>query len=146
MLPKRDQYWPTAMQNLITDRIDSPFIWGTNDCCLFAADIIKAMTGADIASEWRGAYSSEADLSNLLTSRGFDSFPALIDSIVLTWNIPSIALRFAQRGDAIMFESSLGPTLGILADYRVVSIGLDGITFIPLTKIYSDATAKAWRI
>jgi len=42
--------------------------WGTNDCALFAANAILAITGTDIASDFRGKYSDEAGAFALIKS------------------------------------------------------------------------------
>ena len=36
-----------------------PFSYGDHDCCLFAANVVEAMTGVDPATEWRGRYCSK---------------------------------------------------------------------------------------
>ena len=38
---------------------DRPFAWGRWDCCLFAADLVQAMTGWDPAEVLRGTYRTE---------------------------------------------------------------------------------------
>ena len=53
----------SRLQNFIEDAIiraaGTPMIWGTDDCCLFVADIIAEGTGIDPAEPWRGKYTSE---------------------------------------------------------------------------------------
>ncbi len=36
-----------------------PFLWGRSDCCLFAADYVRAVTGRDPGEHLRGQYSDE---------------------------------------------------------------------------------------
>jgi hypothetical protein len=43
-------------------------VWGANDCALFAADAIEAMTGVDIAADFRGKYHDEASALALIHS------------------------------------------------------------------------------
>ena len=65
----RDSFWPDrrppdhdtrqAADALIAERRLMPFARGTNDCCMFAADAVLAMTGRDLAADWRGTYSDD---------------------------------------------------------------------------------------
>ncbi len=57
-----------VIQNL---RVKS-FVWGTRDCMLFIADIVKAMTGHDVAHSIRGTYSSEKTAKERVLAR-FDA-------------------------------------------------------------------------
>lgn len=47
-----------------------PFVWGVNDCSLFAADWVRSRTGLDPASDWRGAYTTMRTAHRLLADRG----------------------------------------------------------------------------
>lgn len=42
------------------------FVWGKTDCCLWVADILKALHGVDYAENLRGTYSSRRDFAALL--------------------------------------------------------------------------------
>jgi len=54
MMITRSADWPLLLDALIYSRLHTPFRWGAHDCCLFAADCIQAMTGADPARKLRG--------------------------------------------------------------------------------------------
>src|ERR1700743_3011421 len=45
-----------------------PFAWGKQDCCLFAADGVQAITGVDIAEDFRGKYTDQASAFALIES------------------------------------------------------------------------------
>ena len=47
-----------------------PVVWGVNDCCLFVADWVVAVTGRDPATPWRGAYRGERAAHRILTRGG----------------------------------------------------------------------------
>ena len=47
------------MQDILDKYKASEFKYGTLDCCLFVANVIKDMTGIDYAVQWRGRYRSE---------------------------------------------------------------------------------------
>ena len=51
--------WQARLAEVFTERASDAFEWGRNDCALFAADCIEAMTGLDPAAEYRGTYDDE---------------------------------------------------------------------------------------
>ena len=57
----RKPHWATrAFHDFLLARATMPFQWGSNDCALFAADGVQAITGIDIASDFRGKYTTKA--------------------------------------------------------------------------------------
>ena len=51
----------------ITDTLGRPFVWGESDCVLWATDVVRSMSGADLlGNEWRGRWANEADAVALL--------------------------------------------------------------------------------
>jgi len=38
--------WQLRLEAFAKERRTMPFVWGTNDCCTFAADAVAAITGA----------------------------------------------------------------------------------------------------
>ena len=41
--------WPLRLEALVADRPQQPFAWGSQDCALFVADCVQALTGTDVA-------------------------------------------------------------------------------------------------
>jgi hypothetical protein len=69
MALQRAKHWATrAFHEFLLARAKTPFAWswGTNDCCLFAADAVQAITGVDIADDFRGLYDDEASAFALI--------------------------------------------------------------------------------
>jgi hypothetical protein len=64
---KRSSTWLThELDAYLRDAATKPFAWGTTDCCLFAADAVLAMTGVDIADDFRGKYGTQAEALALI--------------------------------------------------------------------------------
>lgn len=59
-----------ALDALIDERRSRPFARGTNDCCMFAADAVRAMTGHDLAAQWRGTYNDDRGALRLIQRLG----------------------------------------------------------------------------
>lgn len=55
---------------LIAQRMRESFAWGRNDCCLFPADAVAALTGIDHAAAWRGTYSDAMGAARVLQQLG----------------------------------------------------------------------------
>ena len=47
-----------------------PFVWGQNDCALWTASYVAAVTGVDPAASLRGTYSTELQCAKLVKARG----------------------------------------------------------------------------
>lgn len=138
--------WPTRLHAAIEARRSMPFTWGKNDCCMFAADLVKAMTGGDIAAKWRGAY-SDAVGAALAIKRG-GGIAGLVESVSAEFGLrelPSVA--YAQRGDLVEIDiehtagDAAGPALGVCVGAQVAAAGEKGVVFVPTLKC-----RKAWRV
>ena len=62
--------WQKRLSDLIVSRMQKPFVWGSNDCCLFAADAVLAVTGVDLARDERGRYGDRAGSQSVLKGVG----------------------------------------------------------------------------
>ena len=108
----------------------APFEWGTHDCALFVADAVLAMTGHDYAADLRGQYSTQAGALRLLADT---PLRARMDAL-----FPSIEVRMAQRGDAVMDATG---ALGVCLGERAAFVGPSGIEMQPTL-----GAELAWRV
>lgn len=129
--------WQQAAVELINSRLATPFEWGKYDCCLFTADMIEVMTGEDIAKDFRGKYDNEVAAKRLLAEKG--GLVAYMDSLY-----EQVELNYAQRGDAVLVDTDLGPAIGIFWLGGTVWLhspdGLRGFTGI------NDRILNVWRV
>lgn len=118
------------------------FAWGVNDCCLMAADIVKAITGVDIAADYRGTYSNEAEAEAILVAAG--GMAALIHSAVAPLGWTRTRVTLARRGDLVLRivpetgKPSLGVCLGRDAIFPAIG---GGVGFVLTT-----SCETAWRV
>lgn len=145
-LPIRSRTWSTReLHEYLTNHANTPFAWGTFDCCLFAADAVQAMTGVDIASDFRGEYSDSASAFALIHSVTGSTTVADAAAYcaakhgLTEWKHPLMA----QRGDLVVFESGDNLIAGIvhLSGRYVVSVSESGLVKAPIT-----AVQRAWHI
>ena len=105
------------------------FAWGQHDCALWCADWVALATGRDFTADWRGLYSSEADL---LAARGLASHADIPGSV----GLDEINPAFAQRGDVVLHpQGCLGICTGLLAVF---------LTETGLTTL--RGRSRAWRV
>lgn len=117
----RLKHWPSALAEAVESARTSTFAWGTLDCCLWAADVVHAITGIDPAATWRGTYSTEAEALALL-----DSLGGL--AAVATLAGPEIEPDAAALGDVGLLVGDWGQALGVCAGrdgwWAITSTGL----------------------
>lgn len=128
----RQKGWRGKLADLITARASQPFVWGKNDCVLFAADCYEAVTGVDPASSFRGKYDSEMSaLRAIHTYSGGN----LTDACLKMLGYPS--KRPPSDGDIVMVKTPNGDALGVFADARAVVVGEKGLIELPASQILS---------
>jgi len=122
--------WPERLAELIEARRHVPFAWGSNDCCLFAADAVLACTGEDPAADWRGRYSTEAEALALMDSNL--GLYGLARAIQRARQAPRCPPSLAQRGDIALIIQADMPTMAVVVGEDVAAPSLDGLKFVPL--------------
>jgi hypothetical protein len=145
MTLKRIEHWETrAFHTFLEERCGAPFVWGENDCALFAADAIKSITGIDIAESFRGKYSDEA--SAIEAIKTITGGSTLTDAAVWCATRAGLAeLKYplmARRGDLVLVDRGDGTLIaGVvhLGGAHAVSVGPKGLVRLRITSI-----VRAW--
>ncbi|ABF42158.1 conserved hypothetical protein [Candidatus Koribacter versatilis Ellin345] len=141
---KRLQGWPEELARFLRERAAVPFAWGKNDCALFACDAVMAITGVDMAADFRGRYNTKAGATKAIRRFAGGGLDQLADKIAAQQALMEVTKLNAQRGDVVLFDTAIGgPTLGIvgLHGHMVHSVGPDGDVVLPLR-----CCRRAWRI
>ena len=134
----------------LRDHFHKPFVWGENDCCLFAANGVLAITGVDIAADFRGKYT---DLPSAL--RAIHDIAGGTDvADAISWCAAKYELvewardgkplpLMARRGDLVAVRNDGNTIAGLveLSGRWVAAMGEDGILYLPLTDI-----VRAWHV
>lgn len=100
--------WTIKLVQTIEAAKQRPFSWGKFDCCVFAAECVKAQTGVDHLSEFRGRYSTKLGAHRLLKSHG--GIEAILDKKFKRVKCDTQI----SRGDLVLFNSPDGVTLGVM--------------------------------
>jgi hypothetical protein len=145
MLKRRDHWDTKYFSPFIFARRDRPFAWGENDCALFVADGIEAMTGVDIAADFRGRYQNETGALELV--RTLTGGRTVVHAAawcaakfeIDEWSGP----LYAQRGDMVALEDAGRMILGLvdLNGRHIIAVGEAGLKRLPFA-----AGVRAWRV
>jgi hypothetical protein len=133
---KKIAQWEDALHDAIDAKRFAPFQWGVNDCCLFAADVVLAMTQTDIADTVRGMYEHAAEACALVRAAG-----TVEDLATERLGLPMESLNFAQRGDVVSVEIVGRLSLGVCLGGDIAGPGEEGLVFLP----FSNAL-HAWKV
>ena len=131
----RKENWPDLLSAYVEQRRNKPFAWGSDDCCLFAADWVQACTGTDYASAWRGRYTGRLGAARFLEEAG--GLGTLVDSLGLVRVLP----LQASRGDVVAQDNGRGLALGICIGSGAAFAAETGLVFASMQNIKT-----AWRI
>lgn len=141
----RKHDWQSQFHKFLDARAAQPFAWGSNDCCLFTADAIEAITGTDLAADFRGKYTDQASAMAAIKTIAGGSTPEDAAVYVAKQHqlIELPSAKFAQRGDMVVLDSDGGTAVGI-----VYLNGLDSIFVGPdgLRRVKTAQCRRAWRI
>jgi hypothetical protein len=143
---KRIEHWATrAYHQFLLSRAKTPFAWGVNDCCLFPADGILAITGIDVAVDFRGKYSTQAAaFATIKTVTGGSTVNDAASYVATKFGMTEYSTPLlAHRGDLVTLEDGGNLIAGLvhLNGRDVVTVGENGVVRCSLR-----AAIRAWRV
>jgi hypothetical protein len=135
--------WEKKLDEAIATAENRRFKWGTFDCALFVCDCVLAMTGVDLAQDFRGTYQTGKEALKVIKAFAGSSLEALAVKIAEANGISEIPVSFASRGDVVLIKQEKAPdALGIVGtDARFACCASEGLAFIPISN-----WKRAWRI
>lgn len=87
--------WRARLAAEMDRQRQTPFAWGKQDCAIgFAAGIVQALTGVDMARGYRSKYASPKGALRVLKDAGADSLSAFVTGL-----LPEVHPAFANVGD-----------------------------------------------
>jgi len=137
--PARAQDWPERLRLFLETRESAPFDWTSNNCCLFAADWVRELTGTDPAKKYRGQVKTEEEAKAFLAKKG--GVLGLIKRTAKVRGWAEVPRHYAQRGDLVLFDSPRGKALGLCAGPTFAAAAPEGLTHYDMTH-----ALRAWRI
>lgn len=130
---KRFNDWPTQLANFLLEKQKQPFEWGSNDCCLFAADAILAMGGQDVAKDVRGRYKTAIGAHRIMKKLGAGS---LVELLTQRLGEPDGVIT---RGSIIVVESNSEQVAGVFYQkpWALTERGLQGMSLESVVQSWS---------
>jgi hypothetical protein len=110
-----------------------PFEWGTNDCCLFAANAVEVMTGIDPAKKYRGYKTKFGAAKKLKNTNIEEAWTEVFGE--------SIHPKMAKRGDVILFQVGKEQSVGVCVGTTFAAISEEGLVMFPMTQ-----AIMGWRV
>ena len=116
----RKETWAADLTAYLATIASRPLVPGEHDCALFAAGAVEAMTGVDLAAEWRGTYDSLPKGMRRLKSAGHPDLASLLASL-----LPEVPPAQAHPGDVVLLDGPEGPGMGILQGHLAYVLTAD---------------------
>ncbi len=121
----RKEDWRKRLGQYVNRIRTTPYAFGSQDCWLFVAGAVEAMTGVDHAAPHRGRYKTARGALGVMKRAGAADMAEFARLFLEEHDAPV----FAQIGDvvAIPTDDAFGFSLGILNGERVLVVTPTGI-------------------
>lgn len=131
---KRRPDWQLRLEAFARERADAPFAWGVNDCALFAADAVQAMTGVHLCPGLRG-YRGVRDGVRALAAVGG------VRGLAGAALGEPIQVAFARPGDVVVVQAGKREALAVCNGQTAIAPGQHGAVAFPMKHALA-----AWRV
>jgi hypothetical protein len=126
--------WQERFAAFAQARESMPFVWGSNDCCTFAAAAVEALTGANPMDQVE-RYDGPLSAMRLVEEGG--GLHALATRL-LGQAVPPL---MAAVGDVVLLTNEERELLGICNGTSAIAPGRDGLVVLDMTAAFA-----AWKI
>ena len=97
----RVRNWDTALIAWAEGAVGAPFVWGETDCAMLCFCAYDILTGAALAAQYEGMWSSEATAKRFILAHKLDLQGALERA-----GCRPVQRNFQQRGDLILVRGA----------------------------------------
>ncbi len=125
-MTRKAEGWQARLAAYLNDCSRRPLVYGQHDCALFAAGAVQAMTGLDLAADWRGRYATLRGGLRVLRAQGYADQVALAAA-----HLPEAATP--RPGDLAVIDTPHGPALGVVQGAMVYVLGEDRLSLVPVS-------------
>lgn len=129
----RLHHWQTAYAAFMAERLAMPFAWGTNDCAIFAADCVLAITGVDVALPELRGHTTELQAARVLKAHG-----GVVGIATSALGEP-VSSVFANVGDVVLCSADGRDMLAMCNGSTAMAPGPRGLVPVAMG-------AQCWRV
>lgn len=122
--------WRKRLFDLTAQKQNLPFSYGKNDCTLFGADVVTALTGVDLAEKYRGKYRSLTGGIKLLKRDGYKSHTDFLEK-----HFDEVPTAFAQVGDLGIADTEFGTAICVVMGGFAYGLSEFGLSKIPTNEL-----------
>jgi len=132
---ERLENWQSRLETYLGERLDTPLIWGQSDCCLFVADAVQEISGADIAEWFRGKYKTRKGAFDAMKEFCQGSVQETFQRLAGVYSFKEVDKT--QTGDIVLLKADAcdpvagrlanGMTVGMAVKFGIISQGLHGL-------------------
>jgi hypothetical protein len=137
---KKLPQWETHLFNFINNNTERPFAWGKWDCCIFAVEGIKAMTGKTMMKiQWQ----NKKEAYKFIAKNG-RTLNKVTSKYAKQSDIKTIEKNFITAGDIVLLEDHLNDNeelIGICTGNLIACVSEEGITYRE-----NSRAKKVWRL
>lgn len=126
--------WESRLATYLEEERYLPLVWGVNDCCQFAANIVCLITTRDYSMAV-GDYGSKAEAVKILKREGG------VERIADKCLGGRISPKQAQRGDVVSLRFNGRQSLGVCVGTKAAFKTDEGLGFTSI-----DMCNHAWRV
>lgn len=127
----RPTNWPTLLDGEIRAAREAVFAWGTHDCFLWAARVVRRLGGPDIAADV-GTWHDEASATAAIARWGADLEAGLVAKCA-GLGMQEMPPAMAQRGDLVVLSIPRRPPLAaICAGRDALAPAPNGLAALPM--------------
>lgn len=132
---KRCRDWQERLQAFVAARLAAPFVWGVNDCALFAAGGVQAITGADFAAALGASHTSARTAWRAARAAGG------LEGLARAALGPPLPAAYARPGDVVLLPMGRWQALGLCNGAGVLGPGPRGLVTMPRAQALA-----CWRV
>lgn len=124
-LPRRHSDWPTRLDAAIEAARWRAFDWREHNCATFAADCVRAMTGATLHDHFAGLHRDKRR-----AARAFADGDGLEAYVAALLGGPGLPPTLAKRGDVLLMRCEGMALVAICLGTKAACLGPKGIEFV----------------
>jgi hypothetical protein len=128
--------WLAQLLARISASQETPFEYGSHDCCMFAAKCVDSMMDSKLTEHLSLAYQNKLSATRFLAS-----FESLEDAVTAHLGAPLQKTALASRGDVVMFQDGDSFAIGVCLGADFVAAGVVGVVYHTMHR-----AMRAWRV